>query len=38
MDTPNWRDVKLATAKCICAAEDTDNDDDLLAAEIIHAL
>ncbi|KAI8334526.1 hypothetical protein EDC96DRAFT_414229, partial [Choanephora cucurbitarum] len=38
MDSPNWREVKLATAKCICAAADTDNDDDLLAAEIIHAL
>ncbi|KAI9007885.1 hypothetical protein CLU79DRAFT_536084 [Phycomyces nitens] len=38
MDTPSWRDVKLATAKCICTAVDTDNDDDLLAAEIIHAL
>ncbi|KAI9493915.1 hypothetical protein BDB00DRAFT_882951 [Zychaea mexicana] len=38
MDTPCWRNVKLATAKCICAAEDTDNDDDLLAAEILHAL
>ncbi|CEI95817.1 hypothetical protein RMCBS344292_09994 [Rhizopus microsporus] len=38
MDTPHWRDVKLATAKYICAAADTDNDDDLLAAEIIYAL
>ncbi|KAG1508503.1 hypothetical protein G6F52_011373 [Rhizopus delemar] len=37
MDTSHWRDVKLATAKCICAAADTDNDD-LLAAETIQAL
>ncbi|KAI9484228.1 MAG: hypothetical protein EXX96DRAFT_478952 [Benjaminiella poitrasii] len=35
MDTLHWRDVKLAPAKYICAAADTDNDDDLLVGRLI---
>ncbi|ORY95068.1 hypothetical protein BCR43DRAFT_516668 [Syncephalastrum racemosum] len=38
MGSQSWREVKLTTAKCIGAAATTGNDDDLLAAEIIHAL
>lgn len=38
METTCWWLIKLATIECLSEAEGTDNDDDLLVTEIIHAL